>query len=93
MIFIHVTNPSSHLLPPEGRHCLGLIPSIMDLNFDSSLRGISGHMESLDSLFQSKTVGDKWFQVNKPTRDESNCFRVLYEGIFLKISKGFPKGA
>lgn len=53
----------------------------MDLDLDSSLRGISGDMESLDSLFQSETVGDKWFQINEPARDEPNCFRVLYEGV------------
>lgn len=54
----------------------------MDLNLDSSLRGISGNMESLDSLLQSKAVGDKWFKIDKPSSDESNCFRILHAGVY-----------
>ena len=60
----------------------------MGLNLDRSLRGISGDMESLDSLLQSETVGDKCFQVDKPASDESNCFRILQE--FLNLhQQGF----
>jgi len=55
-------------------HSLILIPN---LNFDSSLCWIRSNVECSNCVFQGKSVGNKWLNIDQATSNETDGLWIL----------------